>query len=165
LMVARLDLLLFTDVLFAKLSTAPTALYLPHHCVPNRVRLPQAMATLDTRTRRLACNGGKDTSGQPAGRRLVPAQLSRYAAYASGLNRAADFGLFVLDYFFIASHAVATSFAQITDRSATTAQKPCMLSRARWLTTLACTHLGMLHPAIAYFGMSHTHALYTPAVF
>ncbi|KAL1530140.1 hypothetical protein AB1Y20_001056 [Prymnesium parvum] len=110
-MVARLDLLLFSDVALPLLPATPHSLYLPHHCVSARVRLPSALAALEGRVRRRAC------SGQPTARRLVPPQLSRYASKGSRrLERQDDFRLFVLDYFFIASYPVALSFGEIAPK-------------------------------------------------
>ena len=135
-MVARLDLLLFSDVPLAALaaSLAPAAmspaatstaslppattaalsetdaLFLPHTCVPSRMRLPREQADAEARMLRRTCSGGDGSKGS-AGRRMLPTQLSRYQAGAAhNVGPAEDFTMFVLDYFFIGTPRVAASF-------------------------------------------------------
>ena len=141
-MVARLDLLLYRDVPLAELartrsSSAPPkviatteasvaaaataavgpgdAIYLPHTCVPSRMRLPPGQGEAETRVLRRTCSGGSGKErGVPTGRRMLPTQLTRYDPGAvRSLDLPADFTSFVLDYFFIGSPAVAHSFGAL----------------------------------------------------
>ena len=144
-MVARLDLLLYRDVPLAELARARASsvasatathgrassfgspamqktavgpgdvLYLPHTCVPSRMRLPPERWSVESRVLRRTCSGGSGTErGTPTGRRMLPAQLTRYQPGAiHSLDAQSDFTLFVLDYFFIATPAVARSFAAL----------------------------------------------------
>ena len=55
--------------------------------------------------------------GSPSGERLQPPQLARISPPSRNLiSHEADFDLYVLDYFFVSSVAVAVSFAEIFDR-------------------------------------------------
>ena len=166
IMVARLDLLLFTDVPMVSLAqpliatrrhrrrahrtakvagagvgagagadgtsppqnegapigAAPSAddvLYLPHTCVPSRLRVPSALWALESQVLRHTCSGSR-AKGVPTGRRMLPAQLTRYQpGVVRALDVVADLTLFVLDYFFIATPAVAASFGALLDHSDT----------------------------------------------
>ena len=134
IMVARLDLLLYRDVPLAELARARAApaaapaapaattravgpsdvLYLPHTCVPSRMRLPAGMWGLESQVLRRTCSGGSGTErGAPTGRRMLPAQLTRYGGAIRSLDARSDFTLFVLDYFFIATPPVVRSFASL----------------------------------------------------
>lgn len=143
IMVARIDLLLFSDVPLARLATdlrsrhgrlhrssppsdgvhppprsAPLSsrdvLYLPHTCVPSRMRMSDATWASESRVLRRTCSGGQASRGTPTGRRMLPAQLTRYQpGTIHGLAPSDDFTLFVLDYFFIGTPAVAQSFADL----------------------------------------------------
>lgn len=136
IMVARLDLLLYRDVPLAELARARVSpgirdataavstavgpsdiLYLPHTCVPARMRLPGGMWDFESRVLRRTCSGGSGMErGTPTGRRMLPAQLSRYpSGPAQRLDARSDFTLFVLDYFFIGTPPVVRSFASLVD--------------------------------------------------
>jgi hypothetical protein len=135
IMVSRLDLLLFTHVPLAALATAHRAerqqqrqgstsgssgapsrrdvLFLPHTCVPSRLRLPTGTWPTESRVLRRTCSG-TEARLMPTGRRMLPAQLSRYQAGAvRSLEPQHDFTLFVLDYFFVGTPRVARSFAAL----------------------------------------------------
>ena len=134
IMVARLDLLLFTDVPLASLAAtqrarrgdanggrallaAPSSadvLYLPHTCVPSRLRLPAWQWAHESTVLQRTCSGSTD-GRVPKGRRMVPSQLSRYAGQQPPKLPEHDFTHFVLDYWFIASPPVAASFAGLAD--------------------------------------------------
>jgi hypothetical protein len=108
-MVTRLDLLLFTDLLLQRTLGAP--LWLPHSCVSSvHLHLPQEEARADEALVRRVCGG------KTGGRRVQPPQLSRFSPAQLRLDRARDFENYVLDYFFIGSAEVARSFAAIADR-------------------------------------------------
>lgn len=62
-MVARLDLLLFSDVLLPSLPASRLSLFLPHHCISNRVTMSRALVASDLRVRKHACTGGEDPKG------------------------------------------------------------------------------------------------------
>ena len=133
IMVARLDLLLFTDVPLVALASAHGAsaaaaasssatpsprdvLYLPHTCVPSRLTLAKGPRAFESRVLRRACSGTA-TRGLPTGRRMLPVQLTRYQPGAiQALSSEHDFTLFVLDYFFIGTPNVAASFAKLAER-------------------------------------------------
>jgi hypothetical protein len=128
IMVARLDLLLFADVPLVTLASglpraAPASaasslspadvLYLPHTCVPSRLRVPPGLWALESHVLRRTCSGSAGHRA-PKGRRMLPAQLTRYdPTKVRTLDPAADFTLFVLDYFFIGTPAVAKAFGGI----------------------------------------------------
>lgn len=104
-MVARLDLLLFTDVLLRQTLGAP--LWLPHSCVSSvHLHLPDEEARAEEQRMRLACGG------KLGGRRVQPPQLTRFTASLK-LDRSRDFESYVLDYFFISSVEIARGFAAL----------------------------------------------------
>ena len=110
-MVARLDLLLYQDMPLQHTLSAP--LWLPHSCVSSvHLHLAQADAAADETLIRSACGGSV------GGRRVQPPQLSRFNAQNFNLARENDFGMYVLDYFFVGSVTVARSFARISDERA-----------------------------------------------
>ena len=124
--VTRPDLLLFDDLL---LSLPPPAgisprsrnasagvLWLPHHCVPLRLRLSSALNRAHSRAMSAACSGS-DRPGAPQGERVQPPQFSRISPPSiRDISHADDFALYVLDHFFVASLEVAHSFAAIYNR-------------------------------------------------
>lgn len=85
-MVARLDLLLYSDVPLPRLvppagqAASARRLYLPHTCIPSRMRLPVAAATSEVKVLRRTCSGS-ELRGNPAGQRMLPTQLTRYHSY------------------------------------------------------------------------------------
>ena len=136
IMVARLDLLLYTDIPFVSLlasgrrTVKPSAelwppalgsspatsdlLYLPHTCVPSRLKLPGKLAVAEQAVLRRTCSG-RAARGASIGRRMLPTQLTRYRPGAlHSMQLADDFTLFVLDYFFIGTPRVAASFATLS---------------------------------------------------
>jgi hypothetical protein len=140
-MVARLDLLLFRDVPLAAMavpaggatttsssperpqltpsSMAGGVLYLPHMCLPSWLRLPRALADAEAQVLKRTCSGEaawRRQVGIATGRRMLPAQLSHWpqsGVFPAKIPVAEDFTLFVLDYFFVGTADVATSFARL----------------------------------------------------
>lgn len=118
-MVARLDLLLFTDVPLAALATTTTTaggtavlaragdgaasadaahggvLYLPHTCVPSRLRLPAELAASESHVLKRTCSGAAAYAARAhlaTGRRVLPTQLTRYQPYMMAARSSTPLG-------------------------------------------------------------------------
>ena len=165
-MVARLDLLLFTDVQLRQTMGAP--LWLPHSCVSSvHLHLSNEEARAEEARVRRACGG------EVGGRRVQPPQLTRFIA-SLNLDRSHDFESYVLDYFFISSVEVARGFAALADgrvrkryrreverrlgRGAPQWGQLAEKSRpARWcLSALPCASWGGLSGRLAALRTTHT---------
>ncbi len=123
-LVARLDVLFYSDVPLAALAPSAAApsvasglLYLPHSCVASRLVLTPERQANESRALRRTCSGN-ERKGMPTGRRMLPPQLTRYSPGVLGQSGdlATDLTHFVLDYFFVATPAVAASFATVLER-------------------------------------------------
>ena len=105
-MVARFDLLFFSDLLFQPLLQQGAPLWLPTWCMRYQVNGPQ-FHRLNT-----ACGG----RGQGTAYVLTPPRVSvMHARLRSTIDPADDVDMAMLDWWFIAPPAIATSFGSIAD--------------------------------------------------